>query len=201
MKKYVLVTGLVLFSILSCTTKEKEAVESEAKTIVTDSIKKEIVTLTPKEEDFFELSFIGKKSDEVAGYFLHECSAFVVESDSVADKYFVSTYAKTIDDCRNGKNKIILGRFLDTSITKDIPYEIVDELNVVSENDKKMYSRVELSLPDDEQNGIYIAEFNDDRKPLITKIYRIWKVDIKKGKFIPVRKPQKLTFDNPDYVE
>ncbi|MEO4005492.1 hypothetical protein [Flavobacterium sp. CAU 1735] len=205
MKHYLRLTGLILFFVFSCNTKENGQSEPKTATNVTDSIKKETTTVTPNEEkSILDTSFIDKEGKEIEAYPIFECSGTLVENDSETDRYAVAIFTKNIEQCWNGKSKVVLEQFLDAPETQNRPYVIVDEINGTGKNKKRRFSTVYLNRPDNDkydEKEMYLAEYEDNEKPVITKVYRIWEIDTREGKFKEVLKPQKLTFNNPDYIE
>lgn len=197
--KVKLLTGIILFSFLSCIKKVEQKSKPINKT-ETNTQKKESIILVPKKEhNALDNSFIGKNSTELNKYNFHECFGSLLYGKSKEYKYCISQHSKIIDDCRYGKSKIILGKYIDSLDGDEQIYKIIDELNVISQDPKILYYHIPLIL--ENQENMYLAEFEDNRKKIITKIFRIWKIDLEKEKFIEIKKPKNLTFFNPDYMD
>lgn len=165
-----------------------------------NSKKESVIFVQKKDNDILDDSFIGKNSTELNKYNLHQCFGSLLYGKSKKYEYCITEYSKIIDDCRNGKSKILLGKYANPLDGEEQTFEIIDELNVVTQDPKIVYYHIPLTLENNEEN-IYLAEFEDNRKEVITKIFRIWKIDLEKEKFIEIKKPENLTFLNPDYME
>lgn len=194
--------SIVLFSFLACNTKEEKTSKPITETeINSNPPKKDSIIVTPKKDnDILDTSFIGKNSIEIDKYNLHECFGSLLYGKSEDDKYCIAQYSKVIEDCQHGKGKIIFGKYIGLLDGNEHAYEVVDELNVISQDPKKMYYHVPLKLENNVEN-VYLAEFEDNREKVITKVFRIWKIDFEKEKFIEMKKPKNITFLNPDYME
>jgi hypothetical protein len=200
--KVKILISIILFSIFGCTNKVEKSSKSITKKEINSRIpEKKNSNLSPKKDnDILDSSFIGKNSTEFDKYNLHGCFWSLLHGKSEEDKYCIAQYSKIIEDCRYGKGKIIFGKYTDSLDGKTNIYEIIDELNVMPQDPKRVYYHVLLKLENNEEN-ICLVEFEDNRKEIITKVYRIWKIDFIKEKFVEVKKPKNLTFLNPDYLE
>ena len=202
--------NIVLFSVVvAFTSCKKEASVSDvqkvdsaqiSKNIKTDStsISSDLKEKSQTSDAVLDTSFIGKTTIELNKLDLYECFGLLIEDDD--QRFALSKYSKVVDDCFKGKNKILLEKFINYyDDGKKANFKIVHELNVTTNHPKTYFNAVHLTLDGSEK--VYLAEYEDSEKENITKIFRLWKIDVNVGKFVEIKVPQNLTFQNPEYDE
>ena len=165
----------------------------------TENKKDETIQITKK--DSLDITFIGKTTQELYKYNFHECWGGIIESESEKEKYAVSEYSLNIDNCRNGKSKLFLEKFKNYYDQGKANFEIKDELIVTSNYPKKCYSTIVQKLGDSNYEKNYLIEYEDNSKEILTKINKLWEIDLRKEKFIQVEIPKNFKCNNPDYAD
>ena len=205
MKKsiYILLFGLIL--ILSCKENQnKQGVSKINQNKKSITIKKNRdLKLNLKIEkiinkDSLDISFVGKKTQDLNKYNFHCCFGGLLYDKE--KKYAISAYSLTVGNCRNGKSKIILEKFIDYFDNGKANFEIKDEFVVNSSYPKKCFSTVVLKINNNPESN-YLIEYEDNSKEILTIIHKIWKIDLEKLKFIEIEKPKKFKCYNPDYAD
>ena len=164
---------VMILTILSCKNGKKDELEIKKVTEQKPSQfpKTEKITTTQiHRQDSLDITFIGKTTQELDKFNFHECFGVMIEGKSETEKYAVSESSLNIDNCRNGKSKIFLGKFRNYYDQGKANFEIKDELIVNSNYPKKCYSDVVLKLAKDRSEKNYLIEYEDNSKPLLTKI-------------------------------
>ncbi len=80
-------------------------------------------------------------------------------------------------------------------------FVIKDELTVNQNHQKNYYAAVSLKLDGDQAAKNYLVAYKDNASAMITKIYKLWKIDLNTEKFTAVNVPENLKFDNPNYAD
>ncbi|AZZ59511.1 hypothetical protein D1001_10165 [Riemerella anatipestifer] len=184
--------------------KNKEAVK-RAQTIETGQkslqISKNINEKTKASQkikkDSLDNVLIGKTTQELQKYKFYTCLEVVLESQ----KYAVTIYSLNVDNCHNGKNKVVIGKFINYYEQGKANFEIKDELIVTSNFPKKCHSNIRIKLIENQLEKNYIIEYEDNSKETLTKIYRLWEIDLNNEKFIQVEIPENFKCDNLGYAD
>ena len=194
--------------ILGCNDKSKN---EAPKKIETDSIlngkviaKNEIIQNNKIEEklltkDVLDTSFLGKTSIEINKLNIHSCFGMLISTGN--EKFGITRYSKIVDVCMNGKSKIVLEKFLNYYDGGKANFEVVDEMNITTDYPKKYYNAIRLKLNNDEEEQNYLIEYEDNSKETLTKIFKIWKLDLDNQKFVEIEVPKNFTCNNPEYAE
>ena len=202
---YLFLIGLCLNS--SCKENANNKNNTEINSNTNDSIAQESKITKPKlqkdqliPKDSLGISFIGKTTQDLDKYNFHVCFGSIIQGKTENDKYALSEYSLSIDNCRNGRSKITFEKFINYYDKGKANFEIKDELLVNSDYPKKCYSSIYLTL-NKEPESQYLIEYEDNSKVILTKIFKIWKIDLSQLKFIEVELPKNFTCNNPDYNE
>ena len=140
---------------------------------------------------------IGKTTQELQKYKFHTCLGVLLESQ----KYAVAIYSLNVKNCHNGKNKIVFEKFINYYEQGKANFEIKDELIVTSNFPKKCYSNIRIKLMENQPEKNHIIEYENNSKETLTKIYKLWEIDLSNEKFIPVEIPKNFICNNPDYAD
>ncbi|MFD2970224.1 hypothetical protein [Sphingobacterium bambusae] len=159
------------------------------------------VPVKPIKKDRLDSVFIGKTTQELNQYELHQCFGTLIETTSENEKYAVSQYALNREECGNGKSKILLEKLLGYDDERKANFAIKDELIVNQNHQKYYYASVNLKLDGDQVAKNYLVAYKDNANPTIAKIYKLWKINLSRGKFTNIEVPRNLTFDNPNYAD
>jgi hypothetical protein len=204
----------ILQALLSCQNEEKNTSAKESSGPLSPIIatEKPAAPLLPAEDkkdeavpftnkDYVDSSWIGKTTAEIAPYHLHTCFGGMVAEHSENGKYAVAAYTSTVNQCRKGKNKIVLEKLIDHDAQGKANFEIKDELTVTSNYPKKCYSTVMLQLPQGHEERSYLIAYEDNNKPVLKNVYQIWEVNTITGKFIKMDVPENFKCNNPEYTD
>ncbi|MEJ5090696.1 hypothetical protein GEO21_11685 [Sphingobacterium faecium] len=153
------------------------------------------------QQDRLDRAFVGKTTQELNPYNLHTCLGSMLEDQSGNDKYAMAIFSLNRDSCQNGKNKIVLEKFMHYYEQGKANFVIRDELIVFSDYPRRCYSNVRLKLDHQNQERNYLIEYEDNTKAVLEKIYKIWEIDLNKEKFKEIALPKNLQCYNPDYAE
>ncbi|MDE0558402.1 hypothetical protein OU792_00295 [Algoriphagus sp. NF] len=86
------------------------------------------IPLNSKNEVFSE-SLIGKNTLDIEQIGWFNCKGSVLDSPDSSISYAVSQFAKSQNECRNGKGKVVLKKLLYRKNGKAI-FEVIDEMNI-----------------------------------------------------------------------
>ncbi len=153
------------------------------------------------QQDRLDRAFVGKTTQELNQYNLHTCLGSMLEDESENDKYAMAIFSLNRDNCQHGKNKIVLEKFMHYYEQGKANFVIRDELIVISDYPKRCYSNVRLKLDHQKQERNYLIEYEDNAKPMLEKIHKLWEIDLEKEKFKEIALPKNLKCYNPDYAE
>ncbi len=148
-----------------------------------------------------ESSFIGKTTQDLNSYHLQECLGVIIEQQTELGKYGVAQYSARVNDCRHGKSKITLEKFIRYFPDGKADFQIKDELTVNSNYPEKCYSTIYLKMLEDGPKQFFLIEHEDNSKPLLTRIYKMWEVNIVQERFIKRAIPKNFTCLNPNYAD
>ena len=154
-----------------------------------------------KVHDSLDISFLGKTTEDLNKYHLQECFGVVIEQQTDLGKYGVAQYSALVDNCRHGKSKITLEKVIQYFPDGKAGFQIKDELTVNSNYPKKCYSPIYLKLRDDKSKRIYLIEYEDNSEPVLTKVSKIWEINIKQEKFIERSISKNFICQNPNYAD
>ena len=204
------IVAILLLTILSCQIEKKEetknaevveqpqTIEKEQKSNqFSKNINEKIEASQKIKKDSLDNVLIGKTTQELQKYKFHTCLGVLIESK----KYAVSIYSLNINNCHNGKNKIVFEKFINYYEQGKANFEIKDELIVTSNYPKKCYSNIRIKLIENQPEKNYIIEYEDNSKETLTKIYRLWEIDLSNEKFTQVEIPKNFKCNNPDYAD
>lgn len=149
----------------------------------------------------FESSFLGKTTQDLNSYHLQECLGVIIEQQTDSGKYGVAQYSARVNDCRHGKSKITLEKFIRYFPDGKADFQIMDELTVNSNYPEKCYSTIYLKMLEDGSKQFFLIEHEDNSKPILTKIYKMWEVNIVLERFIERAIPKNFTCLNPNYAD
>ncbi|WP_333863206.1 hypothetical protein [Sphingobacterium sp.] len=149
----------------------------------------------------FESSFLGKTTQDLNSYHLQECLGVIIEQQTDSGKYGVAQYSARVNDCRHGKSKITLEKFIRYFPDGKADFQIMDELTVNSNYPEKCYSTIYLKMLEDGSKQFFLIEHEDNSKPILTKIYKMWEVNIVQERFIERAIPKNFTCLNPNYAD
>lgn len=198
--------------ILSCQNRKNELSENKkvdkqlklkieeiksTKFLQTENRKDDTIQIAKK--DILDITFIGKTRQELYKYNIYTCFGILIEGKS--ENYAVSEYSLNIENCRNGKSKLCLEKFKNYYGQGNANFEIKDELIVTSNCPKRCYSTIVHKLGNSKFIKNYLIEYEDNYKEILTKIYRLWEIDLSKEKFIEVEIPKNFKCNNPEYAE
>ena len=204
--KKILILGL--FMILGCNEKSKNELPKKIEIDSTNNgnvvSKNETIKNIITEEkvlttDILGHSFLGKTSIDIERFNIYVCFGVLISNEN--EKFGVTKYSKVIDDCMNGKSKIVLQKFLNYYDGGKANFEVVDEMNIRSDYPKKYYNTIPLKLNNDKEEQSYLIEYEDNSKETLTKIFKIWKLDLENQKFVEIEVPKNFTCNNPEYAE
>ena len=197
-------------TILSCQNEKKEepknaeaveqpqTIETEQKLLQFSKNKSEKIEASQKiKKDSLDNVLIGKTTQELQKYKFHTCLGVLLESQ----KYAVAIYSLNVGNCHNGKNKIVFEKFINYYEQGKANFEIKYELIVTSNFPKKCYSNIRIKLMENQPEKNYIIEYENNSKETLTKIYKLWEIDLSNEKFIPVEIPKNFICNNPDYAD
>ncbi len=211
MIKKIVLTILILtvLTLISCQNKKKEElknkkVKEQSETITSEQKRPQLAQTeeeknesTLNKKDSLDITFIGKTTKELNKYKFHTCLGAVLESE----KYAVAIYSLNVANCHNGKNKIVIEKFINYYEQGKANFEIIDEFVVTSNFPKKCYSTVVLKLDENKPERNYLIEYEDNSKELLTRIYKLWEINLVKEKFIKIELPENFKCYNPDYSD
>ena len=196
-------------TIFSCQSEKKREPKNSELAEQTESIKTDeksshlSINANEKTETFekimidsLDIVLKGKTTQELQKYKFHTCLGVLLEHQN----YAVSIFSLN-NNCLNGKNKIVFEKFINYYEQGKANFEIKDELVVTSNFPKKCHSEIRLTLGANQHGKSYIIEFEDNFKDTITRIYRIWEMDLINEKFINVEVPKNFKCQNPNYAE
>lgn len=149
----------------------------------------------------FESSFLGKTTQDLNSYHLQECLGVIIEQQTDSGKYGVAQYSARVNDCRHGKSKITLEKFIRYFPDGKADFQMMDELTVNSNYPEKCYSTIYLKMLEDGSKQFFLIEHEDNSKPILTKIYKMWEVNIVLERFIERAIPKNFTCLNPNYAD
>ncbi|WP_148639282.1 hypothetical protein [Aquimarina longa] len=195
MKQYILyiVFG---FSLLSCKTDKKTTSDSLASTAVIDSVK------VPSQEKPKSLKekLIGKKYNQLSnikelekystGWFL------LRERNSDSGIYIIKCNEK------NGNLKVVISKGFDESSEQNIILDLIEieeftkSMSQEEINNLDIFSDI-LIVNERVSNLIALAVYEEAE--VINKVYKIWRVNLKTGKFEEVKDISGITVVNEDY--
>ncbi|MDP3443149.1 MAG: hypothetical protein Q8T08_09860 [Ignavibacteria bacterium] len=192
----------IAFVFCSCSTDVKTVADSLVpKEPASHNVKEKSQTIPQNsKKDISSESLIGKTTLDVERMGWFNCRGSVIDSPDSTISYAVSQFAKSQNECRNGKGKVVLEKLLYRNKGKAI-YEILDEINIDSNFPEKEFSWTPCKVGGAIIEEIYLIEFKDQRQEELTKIYNLWKMDLKVGKFVKVKNIKGVTCINPDYSE
>ena len=201
---------LLFITILSCQNEKKEESKNtesveQPQTVGTEqkspqfskNINEKIEVSQKIKKDSLDNVLIGKTTQELQKYKFHICLGAVLESE----KYAVSIYSLNVGNCHNGKNKIVFEKFINYYEQGKANFEITDELIVTSNYPKKCHTDIRIKLQENQPEKNYIIEYEDNAKETLTKIYKLWEIDLSSEKFIQVEIPKNFKCNNPDYAD
>ena len=202
---------LLFITILSCQDEKKEEPKNEEAVeqlqIIEPKQKKspqfskninEKIGASQKiKKDSLDNVLIGKTTQELQKYKFHTCLGVLLESQ----KYAVAIYSLNVNNCHNGKNKIVFEKFINYYEQGKANFEIIDELIVTSNYPKKCHTNLRIKLQENQPEKNYIIEYEDNSKETLTKIYKLWEIDLSNEKFIQVEIPQNFKCNNPNYAD
>ncbi len=201
---------LLFITILSCQNEKKEESKNtesveQPQTVGTEqkspqfskNINEKIEVSQKIKKDSLDNVLIGKTTQELQKYKFHTCLGAVLESE----KYAVSIYSLNVGNCHNGKNKIVFEKFINYYEQGKANFEITDELIVTSNYPKKCHTDIRIKLQENQPEKNYIIEYEDNAKETLTKIYKLWEIDLSSEKFIQVEIPKNFKCNNPDYAD
>ena len=199
---------LLTLTILSCQNGKNEQYEKENKQPKINIVEQKSTQLPQIEntknetiqrdrKDSLDITLIGKTTQELNKYKFHTCLGAVLESE----KYAVAIYSLNVGNCHNGKNKIVFEKFINYYEQGKANFEIIDELIVKSNFPKKCYSTIALKLDKNKSERNYLIEYEDNSKEMLTKIYKLWEINLSTEKFIEIELPKNFICHNPDYAD
>ncbi len=209
-----LIPIFILKALLSCKNEQKDTSRKEssgqlssipatekppASSLPAANQKDEAAPLTG--EDYLDSSWVGKTTAEIAPYRLHTCFGGMITGHSENDKYAVAAYTLTINQCKKGKNKIVLEKLIDHDAQGKANFEIKDELTVTSNWPAKCYSTVLLQLQPGTTERSYLIAYEDNNEAVLKNVYQIWEIDTITGKFIKMKVPADFSCNNPGYTD
>ena len=210
MTKSIIIIIFILstLTILSCQNGKNERHEKENKQPKINIVEQKSTQLPQIEEtqnetlqrdrkDSLDVTLIGKTTQELNKYKFHTCLGAVLENE----KYAVAIYSLEVGKCHNGKNKIVFEKFVNYYEQGKANFEIIDELIVKSNFPKKCYSTIDLKLDKNKEERSYIIEYEDNSKELLTKVYKLWEVNLSTEEFKEIKLPKNFKCDNPDYAD
>jgi hypothetical protein len=197
---YLFIIGQLL--IISCNDKsqKRNKLEIKSSTKRNNSRKKSLQTAQIINKDSLDISFIGKTTQELNKYNFHVCFGTMLEGYSENEEYAVSEYSLNIGNCRNGKSKITIEKFINYYDEVKANFVIKDELIVKSSYPKKCYSTIILKLENTEESN-YLIEYEDNSKAVLTNIHRLWEINLNEMKFIEIVKPENFKCNNPGFAD
>lgn len=210
MNKLLTILILLFLTIFSCQIKKKDDLKKAETVEQSETIEKEqklpqfskninekTETSQNIKKDSLDITLIGKTTQELQKYKFHTCLGVLLESQ----KYAVAIYSLNVGNCRNGKNKIVFEKFINYYEQGKANFEIKDELIVTSNFPKKCHSNIRIKLIENQPEKNYLIEYEDNSKETLTKIYRLWEIDLSNEKFIQVEIPKNFKCNNPDYAD
>ena len=210
MNKLLTILILLFLTIFSCQIKKKDDLKKAETVEQSETIEKEqklpqfskninekTETSQNIKKDSLDITLIGKTTQELQKYKFHTCLGVLLESQ----KYAVAIYSLNVGNCHNGKNKIVFEKFINYYEQGKANFEIKDELIVTSNFPKKCHSNIRIKLIENQPEKNYLIEYEDNSKETLTKIYRLWEIDLSNEKFIPVEIPKNFICNNPDYAD
>ena len=210
MNKLLTILILLFLTIFSCQIKKKDDLKKAETVEQSKTIKKEqklpqfskninekTETSQNIKKDSLDITLIGKTTQELQKYKFHTCLGVLLESQ----KYAVAIYSLNVGNCHNGKNKIVFEKFINYYEQGKANFEIKYELIVTSNFPKKCYSNIRIKLMENQPEKNYIIEYENNSKETLTKIYKLWEIDLSNEKFIPVEIPKNFICNNPDYAD
>jgi hypothetical protein len=145
-------------------------------------------------------SLIGNTTVEIESMGWFSCASTLLDSEQSESKYAVSQLAKSQKECRNGKGKILLERFVSRNRNKAV-FEVIDEINIQSNYPEKEYSWTTCKMTGADGEEFYVIHFKNQRQAELTKIYDLWTVDLIAGKFEKVKNSEGVICVNLDYSD
>ena len=210
MNKLLTILILLFLTIFSCQIKKKDDLKKAETVEQSETIEKEqklpqfskninekTETSQNIKKDSLDITLIGKTTQELQKYKFHTCLGVLLESQ----KYAVAIYSLNVKNCHNGKNKIVFEKFINYYEQGKANFEIKDELIVTSNFPKKCHSNIRIKLIENQPEKNYLIEYEDNSKETLTKIYRLWEIDLSNEKFIQVEIPKNFKCNNPDYAD
>jgi len=210
MNKSLTILTLLFLIILSCQNEKKEPKNEEAveqlQILETEQKKSPQFSknINEKTEDFQKIKkdsldnvLIGKTTQDLQKYKFHTCLGVLLESE----KYAVAIYSLNVENCQNGKNKIIFEKFINYYEQGKANFKVKDELIVTSNYPKKCHANIRIKLQENQPEKDYIIEYEDNSKETLTKIYKLWEIDLSSEKFTQVGIPQNFKCNNPNYAD
>ena len=210
MNKLLTILILLFLTIFSCQIKKKDDLKKAETVEQSETIEKEqklpqfskninekTETSQNIKKDSLDITLIGKTTQELQKYKFHTCLGVLLESQ----KYAVAIYSLNVGNCRNGKNKIVFEKFINYYEQGKANFEIKDELIVTSNFPQKCHSNIRIKLIENQPEKNYLIEYEDNSKETLTKIYRLWEIDLSNEKFIQVEIPKNFKCNNPDYAD
>jgi hypothetical protein len=171
------------------------------KKIVQQNLQRDLKRMENTGRDLHSMNFIGKTTIELDSLLLHTCWGMVSMQNmmmSQNDYIAFSNVSNNINDC--GKGKILFEKEIGRDGRSAI-FEITDEINIKSRNSKTYYAIIRLKLESDITEQEYLVEYKDDRDEIITEIYSVWRTDKTNNKFMKIKTPRNLKFENPDWID
>ena len=210
MNKLLTILILLFLTIFSCQIKKKDDLKKAETVEQSETIEKEqklpqfskninekTETSQNIKKDSLDITLIGKTTQELQKYKFHTCLGVLLESQ----KYAVAIYSLNVKNCHNGKNKIVFEKFINYYEQGKANFEITDELIVTSNYPKKCHTDIRIKLQENQPEKNYIIEYEDNAKETLTKIYKLWEIDLSSEKFIQVEIPKNFKCNNPDYAD
>jgi hypothetical protein len=154
-----------------------------------------------KHQSSLNKSFVGKTTQDLNTYHLQECLGVIIEHQTDFGKYGIAQYAARVNDCRHGKSKITLEKFIRYFPDGKADFQVKDELTVTSNCPEKCYSTIYLKMLENGSKQFFLIEHEDNSKTILTKIYKMWEVNIVQERFIERAIPKNFTCLNPNYAD
>ncbi len=179
-----------LLSCTSSTTQNKIGTEK-------DSAVAPMPVATPKETSVLETSFRGKTTFDIEALGVYSCGGGLLSTRKDADQYAVSYYAQNVESCQKGQCKYVLEKKLGNTPDGKANFTVLDELNVQVDYPRKCYAQQEMAFEGGRANCL--IEYADNNQPVLTQVFRLWKIDPVQGRFILSEVPGNTAISNPYY--
>jgi len=130
-----------------------------------------------------------------------DCAGTVIGPDGNTNSYVISQLSKSQKECRYGKGKIILEKFLYRRNDGIAVHEVIDEIDIESNSPEKEYNWTTCKVNGVSSKQLYLIYFKDQRQAELTAIWDLWEIDFKLEKFVKVENVERVTCVNPDYSD